>query len=153
MIKRASLYLAFCILISVGCKKESQTPPVKTVILGAWYYTAYEVKYYDQNSNLMYDATAGSYNLNSYGTLYFSADNSYSYGDGFGSFQIKSSGGVDSLIVAGGINGGSRFLITSITNDKMQLQSLQPGGVFFTNKSQWGTSAYSFTYSTLARSR
>ena len=158
--KYTLICLALCTIVLAACKKESQTSlpktDIKADILGTWYYKAYDVKYYDQNFIVFYDAIASNNTLGNYNAVQFFDDGSFNYPvyqTGNPPYQIKVSGEVDSLILAGSINGGSRFHIVSITKDQMQLESDGGAGTVYNNQSQYANYKYSHSTSVLARSR
>lgn len=151
--KYTLLSIVLCFVLFAGCKKDSAGLSIKQEIQGEWHYKSYDVKYYDQNFYSFYDAIAGSYNLNNYPALLIYGDGTCSFGANAETYQVKSSGGVDSLIVSSGINGGSRFHIVSISQDQMQLESDGGPGIVFNNKSQYANYAYSHSTSVLIKSK
>jgi len=156
--KYTVICLALCAVVFAGCQKESRTSPPKTdiraEIAGTWYYQAYDVKYYDQQNIFFYDAVASTNTLGNYAPVQF-FDNGSFYYQGYQTdnrpYQIKMTGGIDSLILEGAINGGSRFHIVSITKDQMRLESNGGAGIVFNNQSQYANYKRSHSTSVLVK--
>lgn len=118
---RKLLLISLVIVVGISaCKKDPVTVDKKD-ITGEWFYQNYNDQYFDAGSNLMYNDDASPDQILALPHYTFLSDLQGAYGGDNFTYQIKSAGSNDSLIVTGD-DYNHRFLIMSISQSQVVLQ-------------------------------